>query len=332
MLEDALLIDAGGLPRRQRHKPHSSDWDEVRSFCRDAYMPYRTEALTAAARPDATMYSFDTGRILATRFAYGTPVHLSDFDPSAGRVLVLTTLRGAIEHSSSGSGSVSTRGGESFVVDCSRTSYWLRASPDHLQLNLTIAHDTLANFARQWFDVAPGDGLWTTKTRFGDRNGSWIALMEYLARFASQWSPDNRASARVEEMVCLELLKNWAANAGIELDRPTHEAAPFYVRRAEEFMRAHVAAMPTMTEVAAASGVSVRTLSGAFRRYRGASPSAFLREQRLLHARRDLLEGGPEETVGAVASRWGYVNFSEFARSFRQRFGELPSAVRRAHN
>ncbi|MBB2206293.1 AraC family transcriptional regulator [Gluconacetobacter takamatsuzukensis] len=330
MLEDALLLDASGNPIIQDHSPHSSDWDEVDAFCRQVYMPYRTQPLLRARRPDATMYSVGIGGIVATRFSYGVPVHLSEFDPAAGRVLVLTTLRGGVEHAAMRGESVHTRSGESFVADCSRTPYWLKASEDHLQLNLTIGHDRLAEIARHWLGFLPDDRLWTAKVRFGDRNSSWIALMEYVTRTVGQMRSglDERVGAHLGEIVCIELLRQWAAGAGIDLGRGDGHAAPVYVRRAEEFMREHAASQPTMTEVAAAACVSVRALTGAFRRYRDTTPGAFLREQRLLGVRGDLLASAPGETVSAIASRWGYVNFGEFAQSFRMRFGELPSATR----
>ncbi|MFW7267656.1 helix-turn-helix transcriptional regulator [Gluconacetobacter sp. Hr-1-5] len=336
MLEDALLLDAGGNPLVQKHNPHSSDWEEVSAFCRQVYMPYRTRPLVRTLMPDATMYSVETGGIVATRFSYGVPVHLSDFDPKAGRVLVLTTLRGSIEHAAGRGESLFTGPGESFVADCSRTEYWLKASADHLQFNLTIGHDMLAATAQQWFGFLPNDALWTTKVRFGDRDSSWIALLDYVTRTLGRTArpgTGERIRARIAETVCVELLQHWADSAGIDLNRTSACAAPFYVRRAEDFMRENAAALPTMTDVAMAAGVSVRALSGAFRRYRDTTPSAFLREQRLLGTRAELLAAGPGETVGAIASRWGYVNFSEFAQGFLRRFNELPSAtLARAHH
>jgi AraC-like DNA-binding protein len=107
--------------------------------------------------------------------------------------------------------------------------------------------------------------------------------------------------------------------------------APRYVRAAEEFMSANAASLPTMAEVASAVGTSVRALSGAFSRFRGMTPGAFLREQRLLGAQRDLLATDPESgtTVSAIAFRWGYLNLGEFAGSYRKRFSELPSQTLR---
>jgi transcriptional regulator GlxA family with amidase domain len=91
----------------------------------------------------------------------------------------------------------------------------------------------------------------------------------------------------------------------------------------------HAADLPTIAEVAKAVGTSVRTLSGTFKAFRGYPPSTFLREQRLKGAHGSLRAARQGESVASIASEWGYINLGEFARSYRQRFGELPSETLR---
>lgn len=166
--------------------------------------------------------------------------------------------------------------------------------------------------------------------KFGGEGSSWIALLEYAARLMSE-APDKveggRIGAHLEEAICVELLRHWAARANVALTRETPGAAPRHVRWAENFIRAEAARSPTIAEIAGAAGVSVRALSDGFRRFRDTTPGAFLREQRLLGVRDALLAAGPGDTVASVASGWGYVNFGMFARAFQQRFGELPSRI-----
>jgi transcriptional regulator GlxA family with amidase domain len=78
--------------------------------------------------------------------------------------------------------------------------------------------------------------------------------------------------------------------------------------------------------------VSARALQQGFRRYKGTTPMALLREIRLERARQDLLEAGPEQetSVSVIASRWGFAHLGRFTHYYRQRFNELPSqALRR---
>lgn len=105
--------------------------------------------------------------------------------------------------------------------------------------------------------------------------------------------------------------------------------APGNVRRAEEWMSAHASEAITVPDVAAAVGVSVRTLQDAFRRYRGTTPLEFLRARRLEVARAQLLQGGENTTVSAVATSVGFVHAGRFAAEYRRRFGESPAATLR---
>ncbi|MBB93309.1 MAG: AraC family transcriptional regulator [Rhodobacteraceae bacterium] len=330
MLEDALIRDSVG--RRVRHdgRTRSQDWDEVQAFCRSVYMPYRVRPLQRLSRPDATMISAAAGRVTMTRFSYGTGIHLDRFDPEAGNILVLNTLRGALDHQSDG-GSVATGAGESFVVDCSRTEYWLEGDPDHMQLNLTIPHQVMAETAKRWFGFVPGDGLWTRRVKIGGAQSAWPSLLDYAARALSGGGPvpaDAALARHIEEVLCVELLRQWAAAAGMRLEDGARAAAPGYVRRAEQILEAEAREAPTIGEVAARVGVSARTLSGGFRRFRGVSPREFLAARRLDGLKAELETEAEGRTVSDIASGWGFVNFGALAGRYRARFGELPSQTR----
>lgn len=337
MLEEALVLDARGNPIRGDHPVHSQDWDEVQAFCRSVYMPYRVRPTDRLSRPDATMISARTGRVTMTRFSYGTGIHLDRFDPEAGNILVLNTLRGALDHHC-GTQPASTGAGESFVVDCSRTDYWLKGDAHHMQLNLTIPHDVMEATAEKWFGFVPGDDLWTTRAKFGGPGSRWLSLLDYAARSASADLPlaaDGPLGRHLEEMLCLELLVQWAGCAGLSLRDGARCAAPRYVRRAEEILEAEARDAPTIGDVAARVGVSARTLSDGFRRFRGTTPRAFLAARRLEGLHADLQDAPPDHTVARIAADWGYVNLGALAGQYRDRFGELPShtrkRARRAH-
>src|SRR5699024_9969319 len=98
MLEHALVRDATGALLPQDERTRSTDWVEVQEFCRKVYMPYRVRPLEPKARPDATLLSATVGRVIFSRFSYGTGIHLDDFDPEAGNILILNTLQGGLRH------------------------------------------------------------------------------------------------------------------------------------------------------------------------------------------------------------------------------------------
>ncbi|GHG93291.1 AraC family transcriptional regulator [Pseudodonghicola xiamenensis] len=332
--DQALILDDMGRPIRQEGPVSSRDWDEVEAFCRQVYLPFQVRPLGRMLRPEATMRQARIGRIVVTRFSYGVPIHLNDTDVSSGHVIVLNTLAGALRHKLGGRSDTVTRAGDSFVVDCSRVDHWLDADADHMQLNLTIPHDVIADVARRWFGFVPDDRLWTRRLAFGERGSRWMSLLGYAVRCIGADGlvrGDSPMARHLEELLCVELLHSWALGSGLALTDGARAAAPHYVREAEQIMEAEACEAPAISDVAMRVGVSGRTLSEGFRRFRGITPRDFLRDRRLDGIRAALERAQPGQTVTSIASDWGYVNFGALARAYRQRFGENPSQTLLRH-
>ena len=100
--------------------------------------------------------------------------------------------------------------------------------------------------------------------------------------------------------------------------------------RAEEYLNANLTTPVSQADLAAYTGVSIRTLSRAFSRRHGIGPIGYLRAQRLDAAYRDLLGADADSTtVTEVASRYGFVHFGKFSIEYKQAFGESPSVTLR---
>jgi transcriptional regulator GlxA family with amidase domain len=96
-------------------------------------------------------------------------------------------------------------------------------------------------------------------------------------------------------------------------------------------MRAHADTPISIGALAAAAGVSARTLFEGFRRFRGVSPMAALKAVRLDAVNDELEAADPSASVTGVALKWGFVHLGRFAQDYRRRFGRLPSeTLRRA--
>ena len=111
---------------------------------------------------------------------------------------------------------------------------------------------------------------------------------------------------------------------------PIPRVAPEVVRRAEEFLEAHVLEPVTIDRVVAECGCSRRALFDAFRRSRGYTPMEFLRNRRLDRARLALQQAPPGATVASVAHECGFAHLGRFAGAYRRRFGELPGDTLRS--
>jgi AraC-like DNA-binding protein len=74
--------------------------------------------------------------------------------------------------------------------------------------------------------------------------------------------------------------------------------------------------------------VSVRTLHAAFQDQLGETPMAYVRKVRLDRVRADLLRSDPQRVgVTQIATQWGFMHLSRFARQYRDLFNELPSTT-----
>ncbi|MGW0037565.1 AraC family transcriptional regulator [Gordonia sp. NPDC003376] len=81
-------------------------------------------------------------------------------------------------------------------------------------------------------------------------------------------------------------------------------------------------------ELATLAGVSARTLQELFARELDTTPRECIRRTRLGRARTELLAADPATTsVAEIATRWGFFHLGRFAHTYREHFGELPSAT-----
>jgi transcriptional regulator GlxA family with amidase domain len=98
------------------------------------------------------------------------------------------------------------------------------------------------------------------------------------------------------------------------------------IRRAEEFLAAHLSVPLSRAQLAEVAGFSIRTLSREFVKKHGMGPMTFLKQRRLEAAYRELL--GADKGSGVVtkvAMRFGFSHLGKFAIAYRQAFGECPS-------
>lgn len=129
-----------------------------------------------------------------------------------------------------------------------------------------------------------------------------------------------------EELALCELAMAFAEPARRTSPHSRSAASQATLERALQFIEAHVDDALSLVAVAEAAGVGVRALTLAFQRELGVSPMRHHRHLRLDRARLDLL--ARRGTVTEVAVRWGFWNPGDFARHYRERHGELPTATR----
>ena len=96
-----------------------------------------------------------------------------------------------------------------------------------------------------------------------------------------------------------------------------------------EWIDAHLEQPLALSTLEVQSGYSRRSLQLAFQQHYGCGPVQWIRRRRLERARQALLNPGPQDSVSAIAQRFGYRNLPAFSREFRLRYGQAPSLLLR---
>jgi AraC family transcriptional regulator, ethanolamine operon transcriptional activator len=139
---------------------------------------------------------------------------------------------------------------------------------------------------------------------------------------------DSAAAQEATEEKLAEEIRNVLAMPS-EVEHPLgRNAVPRQqiIRMSMDFVEQHSGEYLSVERLAAAAGVSQRTLRDAFRGYFGAAPVQYL-NRRTLHLVRNALKASDPSmvTVTEIATQFGVWELGRFARDYRSLFGELPS-------
>lgn len=136
------------------------------------------------------------------------------------------------------------------------------------------------------------------------------------------------ATQRLEQVLIHSLLFAQPHNYSSALNGPAPAAGQRPISRAVELLRSSPDHPWTASELASAVSLSVRSLQEGFRRVLDTTPMTYLRRVRLERVRDELVAASPGMVgVTEVAMRWGFVHLGRFATTYREAYGELPSAT-----
>lgn len=307
------------LPALRRHRLfESADLDETRELISRVMQPHSLLP-QGNAHGRSHMDFVQIGKLGIGTISFGGAIQV-DVEAVDGYFLMMFCVAGNAEVHAAGRTIVVDD--QHAVIRAPGESFNARLSPDCEQLIMRIDPASLSD------DTATLIG---PETSVSLARGSMRAWKEQLKLVASSDDLLNIAArnpivgAHVESLL-IGLLCDQEAGHGIS----RHPAiAPQFVRRAEEFMAANLAAPIQLTEIAGMAGVPVRTLSEGFLRFRHTSPISLLRQMRLDHARQIIRESTPDLRVATIALDCGFTHLGRFAQGYRDRFGELPSETPR---
>ncbi len=321
---------------RQGLAPHrvfnSSDPEETRAYVVGLFdSPHRQRVVGHAGRMKARIDSVKAGNMALSCVEYGSSVILDQ--GTLPCVLVQFPTRGSIDIRC-GDQAITSRPGTFVVLSPDQPVRMFRPA-DTAHITLRLSRERLERFAESLVGEPLREPLRFDLGMPADRaaGGTMFRLVHHVLSEINQ--PETALSRsliadQIENALMATLLVSHHHNYSDAIAHPGAAAAPRYVRRAEEYMRAHAHEPIAITDIVAAVGVGARTLSWGFRRYRGATPLAQLRAIRLEGARQDLRRSMPEtDSVTDIALRWGFGHLGRFAKDYAERFGELPSETLR---
>ncbi|MGW1681877.1 AraC family transcriptional regulator [Saccharopolyspora sp. NPDC002376] len=312
---------------------HSVDLEEALERVGEVFCPHRLEPVDRLVKP-VRFNSAGLGEVGLSYLAYGPSVRIRPQPlrsfvlvqvPLSGRALVRTggtevvsdPTTASVPDPDAGLDMTWEAGNEQLIVRVDRAAleaqlHRLLGRPPAKPLRLATSLDLTTPAARSW--LATVDMVRT------DLDGpGWLAH-PLLHR-------------QVEQLLMSQLLAAVPHSLSEELLAVGDDPAPVVpkvIRRAKALIDEHAREPLTVEDVAEAVGLSVRSLQEGFRRHLDTTPTARLREARLVGVREELRAADPTRcTVSQVAADWGFHHLGRFAVAYKERWGESPSETLR---
>ncbi|WP_406690132.1 AraC family transcriptional regulator [Saccharopolyspora sp. ID03-671] len=328
-----VLTGAGAEPLRNHPVLRSRDLDEVQELGERLFAPHRLELSDRAGALDALVNAVGIQDVTIGYVRYGPPVRITVADMS-DTYQINIPVTGAMKISDGRDTIIAGPRRPAVMVPGARYVGQWTLGCTQLAVNITRAalDDELARLLGRpisgpiRFDL--GMDLAESAVQ------SWFSAVRLaVAEIDRSRSVllDPRTAGHLERILITGLLLSARHDHSAALAEPHPQPGPSTVRRAVEIIEARAGEPLSVTDVAEAVGVSVRSLQEGFRAHVGVSPMAYLRDVRLVGAHRCLSQASPETTtVTDVACRWGFTHLGRFAAAYQRKYGVAPSRTLRA--
>ncbi|MEM6681700.1 MAG: AraC family transcriptional regulator [Pseudomonadota bacterium] len=309
----------------------SSDVAEVRSQISRYFRPHNIRFLDGSQRLSTVLRRVNVGQLAVNVLEYGgnvmiDPGSLDDF------YLIHINVRGECELTHPG-GHMTINAGRAAICGPSRPyRFWWQ--PDSQVVAIQIPKNRLAGQVARLTGQTVKDlvDFDLAIDLEGDQGRALMDLVRYILSDAN--NPGGLTSYRatslpLEQALLSTLLRFQPGSHQDAISYSFDSTAPGYVRRAEQFMNQHLSRTIKMSELAQVAGVTERTLTNGFQRFRGTSPGRHFQSLRLSRVRAALEAAAPGNTVSDIAFDLGFSNLSSLSSAYRRRYGETPSETLR---
>lgn len=221
-------------------------------------------------------------------------------------------------------------GGDIAVINPTEP-FSLHTSDNCGQIVIKLESSVLGDAGLKRFGISPDTPIRFDATSAGRKIASVSGIIDMICREADHAGSGEggpETERMLAELLAVALIESVPHNMTAALARGPEESgiAPWYVKRVEEFIELHADKPLSIADMTAIAGVSERAMYNGFRTWRGTSPKSYLKAIRLDRARTELLgRRAKTGTVSDIARACGFRHMGNFARDYRDRFGEQPS-------
>ncbi|HEV7714840.1 MAG TPA: AraC family transcriptional regulator [Steroidobacteraceae bacterium] len=311
------------------HLAHSID--EAREMVGTCLSPHTLKVYERQHQGLATLSALELGDCALATLKYGFPV-----DIDAGYISEFFMVKWALSgegHVTSGQRAVSTSN-RSLVVTSpyERTGFRMSPTCQHMTTRVSrrVVEERLAEkLGRRLTRPVEFDLEIDIASDFGR---AWCQLVAHICQLSAS-APTVLACQEVRNQysrTLIELLIQAAPHTYSESLRAREdESIPWHVRRAQEYVDAHLSDIRSVAGLAAAIGVTPRTLQNGFRQALNMSPADYVRRARVAALHRALLGADSSQSVTSLMLGVGIANFGRYAHYYRQQIGVPPSVTLR---
>jgi len=311
---------------------HSDDVDQVRDFLGTHFTEHVLKVEGHSQQVETVLRAVSVGDVSVNYIEFAEPVEIEQTVPEP-IFMIGRPLKGELEVRN-GDDYISGGPPRGAVLSMNRPNLIRGFTPDLQFRVVRLERESLERQLSTWLDRELKEPVHFEFPLPADTDAgrAWWGYVEHL------WTNALNGTFAVAPLLLSEasrmtkamLLSLQPHNYSAQLREGASAAAPFYVRRAEDYIHVHAGESISMEDLVAVSGVSARSLYAGFRRFRGTSPMAYLKWLRLERAHADLRSASPgETTVKQIALRYGFAHFGHFSDAYRRKFGQPPSQTLR---
>jgi AraC-like DNA-binding protein len=300
----------------------TADPEEAQQVVSRVYVPHR---LRASGTLDARLNLAGSARLTFGYLSYGNEIELS-VPPMVDCYHLNLTVRG---HTSvrQGLATTITNPGRSGVMLSPFEETLLGWSADAAQFAVKIPvrsmRAQLSTLLQEPVE-APRFGLRVDLS--SDAGQGLLGAATFLADQLDGGGTADLVREQLESYLLTQLLLavEHSHSRGLHRDDAPDRLA---VSEAVDYIEAYPERPLGIAELAAVTGISAAALEAAFTAELGVRAEAYVRDVRLTRAHAQLREPGPEDSVAAIARRWGFTSTRRFCAEYRARYGYSSQAT-----